>query len=95
MSETTNWASDVEKALALAVGAFTEAKATRSDYILMKAERVLFGSDSCSGRHCWRLTFKLGSLVPQGPDAEIGKGGEIFVEVDLKATKATLTGYGE
>jgi hypothetical protein len=43
----------------------------------------------------WRLTFKRRDLIPETADDEIGKGGELFVEVDLSTKRARLVAYGE
>lgn len=82
---------DVECMRALSIGAkyIVSSKLAAGDYKLIKAENMVMG-DSCIGPHIWHLTYKAKDLIERG-----GKGGEIFVEVDMNTQQAKLLGYGE
>jgi hypothetical protein len=43
----------------------------------------------------WRITFKRRDLIPKDADSELGAGGELFVDVDLGASAAKISGHGE
>jgi hypothetical protein len=88
-------ARELLAAVALAEAAIRDADRDPADHTLIRAENILIGTDTCPGPRCWRLTFKRRDLIPAQMPAEIGAGGEIFVEVDLAASRARITGYGE
>lgn len=64
------------------------------EYALVEAECVLEepGAEALS---VWRLTFKRRELLATGSRGIVGKGGEIFVEVDVSEGSGRLLGYGE
>jgi hypothetical protein len=49
---------------------------------------------SGGGPDAWRVTYKLRHLIP-ADGSEIGAGGELFVDVDLKSSAVRLGGVGE
>ena len=60
-------------------------------YKLISVSNLLDGTGSRS----WRLVFKLKKLIPSAGPQEVGKGGELFVDVDLATDASQLRGYGE
>lgn len=86
---------EIETAVALSETAFANIDANASDYTLIRAERIIPPGAQCQGVRCWRLTYKHTSLLPTTADSEVGKGGEIFVQVDIDGDRASVTGYGE
>ncbi len=74
-------------ALTLGSGALAE---QAGDYKLVAAT-----NDLAAGPSRWRLTYKLTKLLPSQPGGLVGKGGEVFVAVDVASGKAEITGLGE
>lgn len=81
---------DVECMRALSIGAdyIAVSKLPSGDYKLIKAENMVT-SGSYMGPHIWHLTYKARDIIHHG------KGGEVFVEVDMNTQEAKLLGYGE
>ncbi len=88
-------ATDLVTAAELAERSFAQAGATVTDYVLIRAQRLLAGGEHCSSTRCWQLTFKLARLVPSSLTARLGAGGELFFTVDVERGEAKLTGRGE
>ncbi len=65
------------------------------DFQLVRAENVLAGTPTCPGPRCWLLTYKARDCIPKSSGGLIGAGDETFVEVNLAARTARVTGYGE
>ena len=86
---------DCQEAVALAENSLRATGAKPDEYALVRAENVLAGTSRCPGPRCWALVFKRRDLIPTEMPAELTAGGEIFVEVNLEAKKAEITGYGE
>lgn len=82
--------NDYKMAISIAEKYFPEFKLNRADYKLVKIENDIFGKGNIPN---WKLTFKDKKLFSK--DGLIGKGGEVFIEVDLQAKKAKILGYGE
>ncbi len=82
---------DVEcmRALSIGAGYISSSGLPACDYKLIKAENMVMPG-SYLGPHVWHLTYKAKDLIERG-----GKGGEIFIEVDMKTQEAKLLGYGE
>jgi len=81
----------IEEAVGLAVSALQDqSHYPASQYTLTSAQQIIF-----KGKYIWRITFKPTELLPKDPSkGPIGKGGEIFVNVDLSTKKTEIT-YGE
>ena len=94
MQPQTTTGADLERAIALCEAGFPDGHAA-NDYVLIRAERLLTGAPECATPRCWRLTFKLTSLVPTALPARIGAGGEVFFVADVAAGTAKVTGFGE
>ena len=92
---TSTTANDLIEAVGLAERGFGTADASPSDYVLIRAQRLLAGDERCTGTRCWQLTFKLSRLIPTTANPRIGAGGELFFMVDLERGSAMLTGRGE
>jgi hypothetical protein len=75
---------EAEHAMRLAAAALTDLGKRPDDFRVVQVQNLLSGADASPVR--WRVAFKARHLVPEGPSGKIGKGGELFVEVD------TLTG---
>lgn len=95
MTTTTATDRDCREAVALAEDTLRATGAPVDEYMLVRAENVIVGTDRCPGPRCWTLVFKRRDLIPTEMPAELTAGGEVFVEVDLAAKKAEVTGYGE
>lgn len=82
---------DVEcmRVLSLGAGFMKSSNLPIGDYKLIKVENMVTG-DSYIGPSIWHLTYKAKDLIERG-----GKGGEVFVEVDMNTQQAKLLGYGE
>jgi hypothetical protein len=86
-------ATEANRAVELAEKAIA-AKTPVAGYQLTAAINMFAGNEY-RGPSFWRLTFKKRDLIPADADSELGAGGQIFVDVDLKANVATITGFGE
>ena len=82
--------NDYKMAISIAEKHFPEFKLKRLDYKLVKIENDIFGKGNVSN---WKLTFKDKKLF--STDGLIGKGGEVFIEVNLTEKKVKILGYGE
>jgi hypothetical protein len=93
MSPTSISAADREArdAIALAVGYLPAVAKSADDYRLVSIENILVGEDASPAR--WRIGFKLRSLIPDRDDGKIGKGGDLFVEVNT-TTRQVITAKG-
>lgn len=87
--------SDCREAVAIAESSLRAASVQPDEYVLIRAENILAGTSRCPGPRCWAFVFKRRDLIPTEMPAELTAGGEVFVEVDLAARKAEITGYGE
>lgn len=87
-------ARDCHEALSLGIGFLMTKNIDLTQYKLISAENLIKGTDYIRP-HIWRLTFKLKRLIPETSEAEIGAGGELFLEVDLATKTARFLGYGE
>lgn len=86
---------ECEEAIALAEAMLPTIGANPPDYKLITAQNLSTPAGVYRGPQFWHLSFKLRELIPSTPQAEVGAGGEIFVEVDLTEQRAWLAGYGE
>jgi hypothetical protein len=76
---------DASEAMRLASAALPEIGKRPEDFRVVRTENLLAGADASPVR--WRVVFKSRALLPDGREGKIGKGGEVFVEID--------TGTGE
>lgn len=75
----------LERAVAIALDASTDARSGDEHRVTGATERIL------DGRYIWRVTLKPVNLLPADPAASpVGLGGEIFVDVDLAANSSEL-----
>lgn len=82
--------AEFAKAVSIGTAKLQSTLASASDYKLIKAELVWHKE-----KYTWRLTFKLAMLLPRDPSqTPIGKGGEVFVDVDPDTEQIELR-YGE
>lgn len=81
-------------AIRLAVDLLSDRGEDLDQYKLISVVNLIKGPDY-AGPQKWRLSFKRRALIPQGDQAEVGSGGELFVEVDLTAQASQFRGYGE
>jgi hypothetical protein len=81
----------MEEAVAIAVSALHDhSPSTDKDYTLTSAQQIIV-----KGKYIWWITFKPTRFLPKDPSkGPIGKGGEVFVNVDLSTKKTQIT-YGE
>jgi len=78
--------SEAREAVALAVAELRALGKPPDRYRVVFVENMLQGPRASPVR--WRIGFKLRELIPVGPNEEIGKGGDFFIEVDLATRKA-------
>lgn len=90
----TDPAIDCKKAILLGIAFLTTGNIDTTQLKLISADNLIKGSAHV-GPGLWRLTFKPKRLIPEKTDAEVGAGGEIFIEIDLVLNKAKVIGYGE
>jgi hypothetical protein len=88
-------ATEANRAIELAEAAIGKSGAKAEAYRLIRAINLMAPDGAYRGPSYWRLTFKRRDLVPDTVDAELGAGGEIFVDVDTKDATATIAGHGE
>lgn len=86
--------NDYIDAIELATLFLKEQNTDFQNYKLVSAENDLLKITD-HGPVIWRVTFKLRRLIPQTPGLELGSGGEIFIEVDIRMRSARIAGYGE
>ncbi len=86
-------AAEVNRAVELAEKVIA-ARTPVAGYQLTSAINMVAGKEY-RGPSFWRLTFKRRDLIPADAESELGAGGQIFVDVDIKAGTATITGFGE
>ena len=83
-------ASELYKAVSIAITRSADVRESRGEFKLVSAQQIIV-----NGEYIWRITLKPVSLLPDDPSTqEIGAGGEIFLNVDLKTEEAIVT-YGE
>ena len=84
---------EYKTAVNIAEKIFPELKLTLDDYKIITIENMVVSGAEYEGPEIWRITFKSKALF--GEDGMMGKGGEVFIKVNLKTKEATLLGYGE
>jgi hypothetical protein len=82
---------EARDAVSLAAAFLPSLSLAPDEYRVILVENILSG-EKASPVH-WRVGFKRRALFPQQANGLIGKGGEVFVEVDT-ATKAVLRTKG-
>jgi hypothetical protein len=88
-------ATEANRAIELAEAAIDRSGAKPEAYRLIRAVNLTAPDGAYRGPTYWRLTFKRRDLVPATADAELGAGGEVFVDVDTAEAEATIAAYGE
>ena len=89
-TQNNSYDTDYTTAISIAEAHFPDFKLKRADYKLIKIENELVGKVNILN---WKLTFKDKKLFSK--DGLIGKGGEVFIEVNLEDKNAKIIGYGE
>jgi len=84
---------EYKAAIRIAEKLLPELKLKRDDYKIITIENMVISGDKYEGPNIWKITFKSKTLFRN--DDMMGKGGEIFIKVNLEAKKASLIGYGE
>jgi hypothetical protein len=82
---------EARDAITLALGHLPTLVKAADDYRLVSAVNILTGEDASQAR--WLVGFKLRSLIPASDDGKIGKGGDLFVEVNT-TTRQVVTARG-
>ena len=88
MSVTDREARD---AISLALAYLPTIVKSADEYRLVSVYNILLGEDASPAR--WLVGFKLRSLIPASDDGKIGKGGDLFVEVNT-TTRQAMTAKG-
>ena len=82
---------EVRDVVLLAIDFLPAMSIAPDEYRIFFVENVLSGEGASPTR--WRIGFKRRALVPEQPGGRIGKGGEVYVEVDA-ATRQAQRGKG-
>jgi len=86
-------ANELLEAVNMAASAVVNQRHSLEDLTVVAVQQIFH-----QGKYIWRITLKPSRLLPQAVDGDaiqpIGKGGEIFVNVDL-ATQQTQLTFGE
>lgn len=82
---------EARDAIALALAYLPTVVKSADEYRLISVSNILVGEDASPAR--WLVGFKLRSLIPAGDDGKIGKGGDLFVEVNT-TTRQAVTAKG-
>ena len=77
---------EASDAMSLAIGYLPSLSISPAEYRVFFIENVLSGEGAAATR--WRIGFKRRALVPDQPGGRIGKGGEVYVEVDTSTRQA-------
>jgi hypothetical protein len=77
---------EASDAISLAIGYLPSLSISPGEYRVFLVENVLSGEGASVTR--WRIGFKRRALVPDRPGGRIGKGGEVYVEVDTSTRQA-------
>lgn len=83
---------EANDAMALATDFLATLSLAAADYRVFEVRNVLSGEGASPTR--WRIGFKRRALVPEKPDQFIGKGGEVYVEVDTATRQAQASRGG-
>jgi hypothetical protein len=82
---------EARQAVSLAAAYIPKLSLAPDEYRVIFVENILSGAKASPVR--WRVGFKRRALFPAEADGLIGKGGEIFVEVDV-STNTVLDSTG-
>lgn len=82
---------EAHDAVALAIGFLPTMSILPDEYRVFFVENILSGDGASPAR--WRIGFKRRALVPDQAGGRIGKGGEVYVEVDT-STRQVQRGAG-
>lgn len=94
MSSASITATDREArdATALALAYLPTVVKSPDDYRLISVHNILTGEDASPAR--WLVGFKLRSLIPASDDGKIGKGGDLYIEVNTTTRQAVIAKGG-
>jgi hypothetical protein len=84
---------EARDAVSLATAHLPSLSLAPDEYRVILVENILSGEHASPVR--WRVGFKRRALFPAQPDGKIGKGGEVFVEVDTSTKQVLRTKGGE
>jgi len=77
---------EAHDAISLAIGFLPTISILPDEYRVFFIENILSGEGASATR--WRIGFKRRALVPDQVGGRIGKGGEVYVEVDTSTRQA-------
>lgn len=77
---------EAHDAVLLAIGFLPTMSILPDEYRVFFVENILSGGGASPTR--WRIGFKRRALVPEQAGGRIGKGGEVYVEVDTSTRQA-------
>jgi len=84
---------EARDAVVLATGFLPSLSLSPDEYRVILVENILSGERASPVR--WRVGFKRRALFPAQPDGLIGKGGEVFVEVDTSTRQSVRAKGGD
>lgn len=85
--------NDCRLAISIAEAFLPEGKVQASHVKLIEVKNLLISGKDCCDPNLWQLTFLDKSLIDER--GLRGKGGQIYVEVNVHTQKAKVTGWGE
>lgn len=84
---------EARHAVSLASAFLPKLSLAPDEYRVIFVENILSGEKASPVR--WRVGFKRRALFPSESDGLIGKGGEVFVEVDVSTNTVLQSTGGE
>jgi len=84
---------EARQAVSLAAAYLPTLSLAPDEYRVIFAENILSGEKASPVR--WRVGFKRRALFPSDADGLIGKGGEVFIEVDVSTNTVLQSKGGE
>ena len=84
---------EARQAVSLAAAYLPKLSVVPDEYRVIFVENILSGAKASPVR--WRVGFKRRALFPAEADGLIGKGGEMFIEVDLSTNTVLESKGGE
>jgi hypothetical protein len=86
MTSSSSSDREARDAVSLATEFLSTLSLSPDEYRVVSVQNLLSGEGASPVR--WRVGFKRRALVPDQADGRIGKGGEVYIDVDTSTRKA-------
>ncbi|MDQ4119902.1 MAG: hypothetical protein M3209_00360 [Acidobacteriota bacterium] len=93
ISNEVNTSDECRLAISIAEAFLPKAREKPSDLKLIETKNLLISGSDCCNPHIWRLTFLDKSLIDE--KGLRGKGGQLYIEVNVQTKEAKVLGHGE